>query len=109
MLNNTHRHPAINHHVLSGDEVILHQRRNQRRNILWLAFHVQRNSILDIVLGLFRRKSIMKRRANDTRRNAVHPDTLLSKLAAQNTSELRQRAFHHPIGKCAQTPAQSRR
>jgi hypothetical protein len=39
-LHNTHRHPAVNDHVLPGDEIIFHQRRNQRRNILRLAFYM---------------------------------------------------------------------
>ncbi len=39
-LNNTHRHPAINHHILPRDEVIFHQHRDQLRNILGPAFHM---------------------------------------------------------------------
>ena len=99
---NPHGHSAVDHEVLSGDEVIFNQGRDQRSNILRRTFFVQRNPVLDIVPGLCRRKSIMKGGTNDTGRNTVDADTLVGKFAAQNAGELRQRAFHHTVSERAQ-------
>ena len=104
-LDNSHRHPAVNHHVLAGDEIILHQRGNQRRNILRLAFFVQRDSILDIVLRLFRRKSIMKRRANDTGRNTVNPNASARQVRGR---EHERTAAMHPSPRRKRTRPGSR-
>src|ERR1700733_7121947 len=59
-LNNPHSHSAVDDEVLSGGEVIFNQAQYQRSNILRLAFSVQRNAIVDIILGLRRGKGIMK-------------------------------------------------
>src|SRR5580704_8227604 len=83
-LDNPHRHSAVNHHVLASDEIIFNQSGNQRSDILGFAFFVQRDSILDIVPGLFRGKSIMKGSANNAGRNTVDPDALICKFAAEN-------------------------
>jgi hypothetical protein len=108
-LDNAHGHSAVNNHVFSSDEVIFNQAGDQLSNILWLAFCVQWDAILDIVSCLFGGERIMKGSADNAGRYAVDPNALIGKFAGKDAGELRQSAFYHTVSGCAQTAAQASR
>ena len=48
-LEHAHRHTAVNHDVLSCNEVILDQVDNELRNVFGLAFSVQCDAIMNVI------------------------------------------------------------
>src|SRR6266550_3620267 len=88
-----HSHPAVDGHVFTKNEVVLHQHENRGRNVLGGSFAVQRNPISNVMLHLFRRQVVLKTGSNDAWRHRIHSDVILRQFSRQAASKLCDRPF----------------